>query len=143
MLGLANYVPIKTVKEMPAIIEEAIVTTTPHVELSGCAAPSENYAPTTVQRGPSVATSQDISGALPPEADVPKSQQPVIAPSIARVSSLTCQLQAQDVEMRDNSHSLDPCKRGVKKDGVSKSCPPSLRTGSPRLHSRRIESQER
>ena len=40
---------------------------------------------------------------------------------------------AEDAEMKDVRHQSESRKRGVKKDLVSKSCPPSLRTASPRI----------
>ena len=141
--GLVTDVSSKTRNGMPAIVEETVATTIPQVELPGRITPAENYVPTADRRFLPSDASQVNLGIGPSDVDVPKNQQRVIRPSIARGPSLTCHLQTQDVEMRDASHSLDTRKRGVKKDGVSKSCPPSLRAGSPRLQFHRNESQEK
>ena len=57
-----------------------------------------------------------------------------------------CGLQVFDAEMKDIKdikHNADSRKRGVKKDLVSKSCPPMLRATSPKMNAKQSESKER
>ena len=57
-----------------------------------------------------------------------------------------CGLQVFDAEMKDIKdvkHNADSRKRGVKKDLVSKSCPPMLRATSPKMNVKQSESKER
>ena len=59
-------------------------------------------------------------------------QQCIAIPS--KIPSLSVHgAHAEDAEMKDVRHHSESRKRGVKKDLVSKSCPPSLRTASPRI----------
>ena len=128
---------------MPAMVGKSEAITMPQVALSDHTAPAENYV-LTVDRGVSPQDTPQVDvGIGSSEAEFPKRQQHVISPPIARGPSPVCHVQTPDIEMRDVNHSLDIPKRGIKKDGVSKSCPPSLRAGSPRLQFNRNESQEK
>ena len=59
-------------------------------------------------------------------------QQYVTTPLKSQLPLGCGRTQPTDTEMRDVKRSSDSRKRGVKKDLVSKSCPPSLRAISPR-----------
>ena len=54
-----------------------------------------------------------------------------------------CGVQIVDAEMKDIKHNADSRRRGVKKDLVSKSCPPMLRVTSPKMNVKQSESRER
>ena len=141
--GFVTDASSKAQNGMPAIVEENVAITMPQVELPGHTTPAENHVLTADRRVLPSDASQVNVGIGPSEAEFPTNQQQVITPPIARGPSLACHVQTPDIEMRDASHSLDIRKRGIKKDGVSKSCPPSLRAGSPRLQFHRNESQEK
>ena len=54
-----------------------------------------------------------------------------------------CVSQIVDAEMKDIKHNTDSRKRGVKKDLVSKTCPPMPRATSPKVNVKQSESRER
>ena len=118
---------------MPAPVEKSEAVTVPQVALSDHTAPAENYVLTAASGVTPQGTPQVDIGVGASEAELPKRHQLVISPPIARVSPPVCYVQTPDFEMQDVNHSPDIRKRGITKDGVSKSCPPSLRAGSRML----------
>ena len=68
----------------------------------------------------------------PPDSEFAVNQQCIAIPSKMSSLSVHC-AHVEDSEMKDARHQSESRKRGVKKDLVSKSCPPSLRTASPKI----------
>ncbi len=119
------------------------VATSMHTSLSDDAKPRENYM---LVEGKGIASQENLQvgiGFAPLESELTGHQQYVITPPRAQASPSGYQVQAIDAEMRDVKHSSDSRKRGVKKDLVSKSCPPTLRAVSPRVNLNRNEPQEK
>ena len=81
------------------------------------------------------------SGFAPLDSEPVHQQCIAIPPKIP--SSSVHSAHADDTEMKDVRHHSESRKRGVKKDLVSKSCPPSLRTASSRISLGQNEPPER
>ena len=70
-------------------------------------------------------------------------QQQIVGPAKSHCAKSDGDVQMDDAEMNDVKFNTVSHKLGVKKDLVSKSCPPKLRTTSPRSKGMLCESRER
>ena len=70
-------------------------------------------------------------------------QQQVVGPAKSHCAKSDGDVQMYEVEMNDVKLNTASHRLGVKKDLVSKSCPPKLRTTSPRVKGMSSESRER
>ena len=119
------------------------MATSLHTSLQHNAKLQENYV-SVESKGCALVDDLQIGiGAAPLDSEFTGHQQYIATPSRSHASLSGYGAQATDAEMKDVKHSADSRKRGVKKDLVSKSCPPTLRTASPRISLSQNEPRER
>ena len=119
------------------------IATSMHTSLQDDAKLQENYVSVESKGSALVDDLQNGIGFAPLESEFTGHQQYVTTPSRSHASLSGYGAQVTDAEMKDVKHSSDSRKRGVKKDLVSKSCPPTLRAASPRISLSQNEPRER